>query len=436
MESFMTPFVPPPPPSGVVVPSPTPEMLAVQPVSVPAASNAAAAAAAGEVRPGGVALDMSNLFGPPKNVAKQSLPPCLRKKLVTSNSGASPSAATATPPPEVVATASKSPPASAATRPALAAGLPNTLVDQRSVEVNNPSLSSLPSAADVLPQPVVNAPVAVMRKSLPIESLITSPLPSALLPNASGMGSVATAALSAPPLPLDSVSLPPPGRPVVEAVPSLADSTAAPLPLGSSAASPVPRTTTDALTPLPAPVSSATGASALPPPAPVGQSPPVAEAAKPQGTVQSTQPTSSSAAIKATAHTEQEPVCGPRPPLPPPAFSLIAPHVIFQGKEQQVVVPPLAPVPWREKKLPGAAVGSAGTWYNRYDLQPSPSSVFAQHYGSGPLVTPTTRQQWTSNAVINSAKAKSNWRETYWRHVDVHCYVARRYFGAPPPLEQ
>lgn len=167
----------------------------------------------------------------------------------------------------------------------------------------------------------------------------------------------------------------------------------------------------------------------------------MAAAAIHQGTAQPTLPTSSPAAIAATDHIVQEAMRELRPPLLSPMLTVLAPHVVFQGDEQQWVVPPLGPVPSsKRKKVLSAAVASAGSWHNSYDLKPSPSFDAAQHDGSEPLVTPaatsSTRRQWTSNAVINSAKAKSNWRETYWKHVDVHRYVARRYFGAPPPLEQ
>ncbi|KAG5494312.1 hypothetical protein GH5_02325 [Leishmania sp. Ghana 2012 LV757] len=432
----MSAFVPPP--SRVVVPLPMPTMVAVPPTSAPSSPNAAVAAAPNGVKPGGVALDMSNIFGPPKNVAKQSLPPWVRKKLDATHCGSSPSAENLTPPPESVAVRPKSPLVSAVTAPALAAGLPNTLVQHSNAGATDPSQPSLPPAADVLTQPVGNAPVAVTRKSLSSESLITSSAPAAPLPSASVMGSGDTAAPSAPPPPPPAaVPPPPPGRPVVEVAPSCPDSTTAPFPPVSFAASPLPRTLPDAPTPPPAPVAAAACASELPPPASgVHQSPTVAAAATLRA-VQSAMPASSPTPITTTSHIVQDPMHGSRPRLPTPTVSVIAPHVVFQGQEQMVVVSPLAPVPPGEgKKVPSPAVGSAGNWYNRYDLQPSPSAGFAQHCGSGPLVTSTTRQQWTSSAVINSAKPKSNWRETYWQHVDVHRYVARRYFGAPPPLEQ
>ncbi|GET91869.1 hypothetical protein, conserved [Leishmania tarentolae] len=122
-------------------------------------------------------------------------------------------------------------------------------------------------------------------------------------------------------------------------------------------------------------------------------------------------------------------------------LTVLAPHVVFQGDKQPWVVQPLGPVPpSKRKKSLSTAVGSEGKWCNRYDLQPSPSFDAEQHDGSEALITYAatsgTRRQWTSNAVINSTKTKSNWRETYWKHVDVHRYVARRYFGSPPLLEQ
>ncbi|KAG5469744.1 hypothetical protein CUR178_01883 [Leishmania enriettii] len=433
----MSAFVPPP--SRVVVPPSMPTMVAVPPTSAPASPNAAVAAAPNGVKPGGVALDMSNIFGPPKNVANQPLPPWVQKKLAATHSGSSPTVETLTPPPESVAVKSKSPLVSAVTGPALAAGLPDTLVQHTNAGATDLSVPSLPPAADVLTQPVGNAPVAVTRKSLSTESLITSSAPAVPLPSASVMGSVATAAPSAPPPPPPAaVPPPPPGRPVVEVVPSCPDSTTAPLPPVSFEASPLPRTIPGAPTPPPAPVAAAACATELPPPAPgVHQSPTVAAAATPQRAVQSALPTSSPTAIATTSHIVQEPIPGSRPRLPTPTVFVIAPHVVFQGQEQMVVVSPLAPVPPSErKKVPSPVVGSAGNWCNRYDLQPSSSAGFAQHWSSGPLVTSTTRQQWTSSAVINSVKPKSNWRETYWQHVDVHRYVARRYFGAARPLEQ
>ncbi|CAJ1992110.1 hypothetical protein conserved [Leishmania donovani] len=399
---------PPPPPAGVVVPPPPPAIIPVPPAAVPASPNAASGAEANVVKPGGVALDMSNHFGPQKNVPKKSLPPWERKKLATPISGSSPRADNSTPPPGPVDATSK----------------------------------PLSPAAVPLPHTAVNAPAVVTRKSLSTASLTTSPQPYAPQSYTSAMSSAATADTGVPPPPVVSVPPPPPPvHPVVQAVPSSAATTAAPLPLVSSSAPP-PRPTPDAQAPLPAPASATTGASTLPLPSPsVSQSATVAAAAIPQGTAQPTLSASSPAAVAATDHIVQEAMRELRPYLLSPMLTVLAPHLVFQGNEQRWVVPPLGPVPLsKRKKAPSAAVASAGSWHNRYDLQPSPSFDAAQHDGSEPLVTSaatsSTRRQWTSNAVINSAKAKSNWRETYWKHVDVHRYVARRYFGAPPPLEQ
>ncbi|CAJ1035158.1 hypothetical protein Q4I32_007019 [Leishmania shawi] len=243
--------------------------------------------------------------------------------------------------------------------------------------------------------------------------------------------------------PQPAASAPSPAvHPVVEAATSSAANTATPLPLVSSSALPPPQTTPIALAEVPAPASATACASTLPPPAPgVNQTAPVAVPTIPQETMQKTLSTSSPAAIATTACIVQETMRAFRPHPAPPTCTVITPHAVFQEEEQKVVVSPLPPVPPREaKKVPSAAAGSAGNWRNRYDLQPSPSSGAAQHYGSEPLATnaatSSTRWQWTSNAVINSPKPMSNWRKTYWQHVDVHRYVARRYFGAPPPLEQ
>ncbi|CBZ29926.1 conserved hypothetical protein [Leishmania mexicana MHOM/GT/2001/U1103] len=396
----MNTFVPPPPPAGVVVPPPPPVIIPVPPAAVPASPSAAASTEANVVKPGGVALDMSSHFGPQKNVPKKSLPPWERKKLSAALSGSSPRADNSTPPPGPVDATS----------------------------------GPLPPAAVPLPQTAVNAPAVVTRESLSTASLTASPQPCAPPSYTSAMSGAAVAhtGVASPPV----VSVPPPPPPVhlvVQTVPSSAATTAAP---------PLPRPTPDAQAPLPAPASATTGASTLPLPSPsVNQSATVAAAAIPQGAAQPTLSTSSPAAIAATDHIVQETMWELRPYLLSPMLTVLAPHVVFQGDEHQWVVPPLGPVPpSKRKKAPSAAVVSAGGWYNRYGLQPSPSFDAAQHDGSEPLVTYAatsgTRRQWTSNTVINSAKAKSNWRETYWKHVDVRRYVARRYFGAPPPLEQ
>ncbi|KAG5495085.1 hypothetical protein JKF63_02138 [Porcisia hertigi] len=394
----MSTFVPPPPPPGVVVP----------PVAVPAKTNAAGTAAANVVKPGGVKLDMSNLFAPPENVAKKSLPPWLRKKNAALPSGASPSPDKA-----------PLPLTSATIMPTPAAGASSNSAHNTNVEAIDPSLSGMPSL-----QSVGNASGAGARNSL------TTATTSALR----------TVPGAASPLPVSSVPQPPSANSVVGPGLSSATGTATSLPLSSTV--PLAQTTPEAVAPPPASTSATTSAVAVPPPASiVNQFSHVAATAVPRETEQPTLPAASTAAIVTTADIVHEAMRELRPHLSPPTRTVVAPHVIFRGKEQQVVVSPLPPAPPRKgKKVSSVAVGSTGVWDNRYDLQPSPSFGAAPHYGSNPLATDATtlraRQQWTPNTVINSAKAKSNWRETYWKHVDVHRYVARRYFGVPPPLEQ
>ncbi|CCW66219.1 unnamed protein product [Phytomonas sp. Hart1] len=65
-------------------------------------------------------------------------------------------------------------------------------------------------------------------------------------------------------------------------------------------------------------------------------------------------------------------------------------------------------------------------WENLYDLRPSPSATF--HH-----IDPESTcgsELFIGHTRIRSSDEK--WRGVYWKHVDVHRYIARHYFGEPP----
>ncbi|KAK7196927.1 hypothetical protein NESM_000635000 [Novymonas esmeraldas] len=421
--------VPPlPPPPGAVVPVP--------PASVPV-PPAAVSAPVSAVKAGGVALDMSDLFGPPKNAARKSIPPWERKAVTPTPPSAS--VGNSPPLPTIISVESLSPPTLVSSIPPVSTGLPKKLILGASTGASYPSLSSLPPATVPPAQPSANAPVAVTRKSLPTASLITSPTPAVPLPQQAHLSSdMAASPGGAPP--------PPPPTMVVTPLPP-----APPPPPHAVAAVVVPSSVAAPPPPPPAsvvPLAAVAPASAPPPPVPVtaqGVVPPAPTPAAATAAVVSEKaaspplPTPSPAAVAATARVVRETMRELRPHLPPPAHVVIAPHVVFQGKVQHVVVPPLAAVPPGRTTKSATVADVADVWFNRYDLQPSPSTGVAQNHGSHPLsmyaATSSTRRQWTSDEAVNSAKSKSSWRGAYWQHVDVHRYVARRYFGAPPPVE-
>lgn len=395
----MSAFVPPPPPPGVVVPPPPPPAAVPAPPSAPVSGGAAVP---NVVKPGGVALDMADLFGPPKTGAKKSLPPWERRKGSTPPTGATPKTGNSPRPSGPLSLNSQSPPP------------PSSLAGKVLLRVNAEgsfsSLSSLaPASVPQQQQPPgdgANLPMPVVRKSLPHVTLPMSD------PNT-----------KTPPPPPPSSIPPPPCVPVPSnaAGAPVAPTQPAPLPPASAPASLPPASVPAPLAaPLPTPGTAATGAAA-----------PAAGLAL---------PAPSPTAVAATAQIVQETLRELRPHLPPPTRTVIAPHVLYQGKQQQVDVSPLGPVPARKGKKSAAAPPEPRVvWHNRYHLQPSPSSPAARfsncHAHTDCAATSSTRKQWTAQCIVNSTKAKSDWRGAYWQHVDVHRYIARRYFGEPPPVE-
>ncbi|CAD2217724.1 hypothetical protein ADEAN_000520400 [Angomonas deanei] len=128
---------------------------------------------------------------------------------------------------------------------------------------------------------------------------------------------------------------------------------------------------------------------------------------------------------------------------------------MYAGEEQAMVVPPY-PVPKEVKESfyevrRGASTAKGGketttkagkeaesvcptsvVWRNQYDLQPSPSA--SVHFRSRTIAS---NAACSSTYVPNKRPAaEESWRGLQWRHTDVHRYVARRYFGNPPPAEQ
>lgn len=374
----------PPPPTGVAVPPPPP-------AAVPTAPTATGAVAA--VKPGGIALDMSDLFGPPKSNARKSLPPWERRKGKTP-----PQPPSAQPPLSAVTTASNLVlfTAKGSSYPSLPSLLPPTSAQ------GGEALQSMWSLAPHS-QPAASAGV---------------PAPAKPTPQSSAAGPLAQEVLT--PINPPAVRIPVSDMPEVPTPPPPPPSQLQPQPPGAPGPVPIP--------PAAAPLS-ADGAPAPPVPP-------------------STQPVVS---VAATAE-----VTPSGPLLPTPSISVVAPRVVFQNEEHQVVVAPMRPIPQRHMphdisaaaKKTRQSGSKAGTkekndnnilWVNRYDLQPSPSCAAELHH-THPLAlyasTSTTRRQWTSAGVVNSAKANSSWRGVHWQHTDVHRYIARRYFGSPPPTEQ
>ncbi|KPA76627.1 hypothetical protein ABB37_07487 [Leptomonas pyrrhocoris] len=379
-------FVPPPPP-GVVVPAP--------PAATPAPS--AASTAVKVVKPGGVALDMSDVFGPPKTGAKKSLPPWELKKKSPSPGAAKHASDDSLNPPADVAARSSSPPVPGQTvwPSAKVAG---KIVFKSTAERSYPSLSSLPTAGSGAD--AANAPAAATRKSLPNAFFTASPNRSSSPPLASVRASTvlpAATVTAAPAASLPHVTWLSTAGPVPAGADAVAQST-----LASAAATGVP----------PQP-----GATATQP------SPP--------------QPSSDPAARAASARIVDEAVRDIRLHLATPSHPVVVPHLLFQGKEQVVVVPPLGPVPPKKKnekavtaKGKSSSVSSAttatapGTWHNAYDLRPSPSCDPEYH-----------RCYSCTTCAAGGRSTKPAWRRGYFQNVDVHRYIVRRYLGEPPPVE-
>ncbi|KPI85242.1 hypothetical protein ABL78_5695 [Leptomonas seymouri] len=406
-------FVPPPPP-GVVVPAP------------PAVTPATAAAAApvpppAKVKPGGVALDMSNLFESPKTGAKRTLPPWERKKK-SMLSGASKSATDAPLTPPAKPTAEK--PLSLPGQPmqSLVPGVSSPATFKVVAERSYPSQSSLPSSTTETGalNAGLNAPAAVVSKS-PIANLATPPLHSSQPPVVSALaGALQPAANTAPGVaPAASLSLPAASSALAASVPARA-----PAPSLPAAGAPLPATATGAPPP----------ATAAARPQPGNAVEPAAAAAKPSPPLPGSDPT----ALAASARIVEEALRDMRMHFLTPSHTVVAPHVVFQGKEQEVVVMPLRPVPPKKKtgksatakKRPSSTspaastTAASGVWYNEYDLRPSPSC------------NPAYQQRHAvATRAAGASSTRQEWRRAYFQNVDVHRYIARRYFGEPPPME-
>ncbi|EAN94574.1 hypothetical protein C3747_7g505 [Trypanosoma cruzi] len=57
-----------------------------------------------------------------------------------------------------------------------------------------------------------------------------------------------------------------------------------------------------------------------------------------------------------------------------------------------------------------------------------------EHRASPSMYPPKNRYLWQP-APLSENIASESWRGTYWKYVDVHRYIARRYCGNPPPKE-
>jgi hypothetical protein len=416
-------FVPPPPP-GVVVPTP--------PVATPSATDSTASPAsppAKVVKPGGVALDMSDLFGPPKTGAKKALPPWERKqktpppgapKTASDDPLAPPPAAARTPP---TSTTNKSPPLPGKPTQPFSTGVASKLVFKSTAETSYPSLSSFPApGADVGAASTAgaNAPAMVTRKTTPCATLVSS--------------------------------LVRPAPPPVETVLTVPEVTSTPAPQamgGLPAVVPVPASVG---APPPLPTSNPVTAAALPtyPPTLTAPQQPATSTAAPGIATIAAAPSPATAATQssppllgndpaaraASVRIVEAALREMRMHLATPSHTVVAPHVVFQGKEQAVAVMPLGPVPPRVKTAK-AVVSQATTatpsgfsahaprmWHNKYDLQPSPSCPPAYLHGHP-----------TAMSMLGGKSTQRDWRGAYFHKVDVHRYIARRYFGEAPPVE-
>ena len=408
-------FVPPPPP-GVVVPTP--------PAATPAVKVA---------KPGGVALDMSDLFGPPKTGVKKILPPWERKKK-TPPPNAPKSVSDdplAPPPPSLTGAASTtSPLPPGQTTQPCSADAAKKPVFKSTAEASYPSLSSPPSVqggGTGASSPGPNAPVAVTCKSVPTSHLTASqPSPSSMpvasvmtsLPQPTG-GTMATAAA------LPHVTL----LPTVVPVPASASAGTA----SASVANPVSAQQAPASATPPQPPSASGPTAAAIAPAATAPSNPAVAVAQPAAAAPP-MPGSDPAALAVTARIVEDALRDMRMHLVTPTQRVVAPHAVFQGREQKVEVMPLGPVPPKRKMGRSTAAKATGntcvdspesdTWHNVYDLQPSPSCHLAFRQG-----------RFATTSVTGMHPAKREWHGAYFHNVDVHRYIARRYFGEAPLVE-
>lgn len=157
------------------------------------------------------------------------------------------------------------------------------------------------------------------------------------------------------------------------------------------------------------------------------------------------------------------------PGTAPTTQTVVAPRILcFNGEPQTVLVAPIKK-PARPPKSTAVSTATsersvAGrrpsrtpkkassastapeaeiTWRNRFDLQPSPSAGALLHH-THPLVTLATtsstswdaRGQRRPRPVAGGTGQEDRWRGVHWKHVDVHRYISRQYFGLPPPLEE
>lgn len=93
----------------------------------------------------------------------------------------------------------------------------------------------------------------------------------------------------------------------------------------------------------------------------------------------------------------------------------------------------MAPVPKgkHSKKKSEPQQPPLSTLPNRYDFQLSPSThLHHTHPLANYAATSSTR------GATSERRSDEAWRGVYWQGVDVHRYIARQYFGVPPPIEK
>lgn len=200
--------------------------------------------------------------------------------------------------------------------------------------------------------------------------------------------------------------------------------------------------------------------------------------------------TSSTAAAAVLPHPHQQQQQQPHP-APPTTQTVVAPASVFltyNSQVQRVVAPPVVATvaPPRRSLLSASSRGGGGcsvqqqrqvqlaqqqeqqqqtVWRNSYSLRPSPSahlhhthSLAAHSQATATTTTATTTTAATHNSngavataaatirptagtsgssgIVSCSRGGGGWRGGCWKDVDVRRYVARRYFGRPPPVEK
>ncbi|RNF03218.1 hypothetical protein TraAM80_05898 [Trypanosoma rangeli] len=156
------------------------------------------------------------------------------------------------------------------------------------------------------------------------------------------------------------------------------------------------------------------------------------------------------------------------PPKPPPSVSSpIAALSVIQPQSHALETTTVAPVLLKKTKEPGLVpviatsppsieflptyipVVPSAVWYNEQTQHISvppvrgvPSHAVTslrerscKEHRTGLCIQPVNNKYLWRPAPTKETIASEPWRGVYWKHVDVHRYIARRYCSSPPPIE-